>query len=150
MYMVWTGLGCLIQCVNSIFWHKNIIDRVLVYCDIGRFSMMLPVVVRSLNHLTVTRIQAGLNVAIPACSLCINRRLYKIATAKAVMVTRSEKRRKVIIDLLICIGIPLLQMAAGEYWPFTPDQVVDTDVMQNTSFRDIAMTYLKMLGRSFR
>jgi Pheromone A receptor len=76
--------------------------------------------VRSLNHLTVTRIQVGLNVAIPACSLCINRRLYKIATVKAVMITRSEKRRAVIIDLLIGIGLPLIQMAAGEYWPYLP------------------------------
>lgn len=93
MYMAWTGLGCLFQCVNSIVWHKNIIDRAPVYCDI------------------VTRFQAGLNVAIPACSLCINRRLYKIATVKAVRVSRSEKRRAVIIDLLIGIGLPLVQMA---------------------------------------
>jgi pheromone a factor receptor len=63
----------------------------------------------------VARIQAALNVAIPACSLCINRRLYKIATIKAVMVTRSEKRRGVIIDLLIGLGIPLLQMITREY-----------------------------------
>jgi len=131
MYMVWTGLGCLIQCVNSIVWHGNIIDRVPVYCDIGRLFDHVARCVGSLNHLTVTRIQAGLNAAIPACSLCINRRLYKIATSKAVTVTRSEKRRNVIIDLLICIGIPLLQMAAGEYRPFTPDQVVYADVMQN-------------------
>lgn len=62
-----------------------------------------------------THIQIGLNVAIPACSLCINRRLYKISTAKAVMVTRSEKRRAVIVDLLIGLGIPLLQMVTREF-----------------------------------
>ena len=70
---------------------------------------------RSLNYPTVVRIQAGLNVAIPAASLCINRRLYKIATAKAVMATPSENRRVVIIDLLIGIGIPILQMMTREY-----------------------------------
>jgi len=63
---------------------KNIIDRAPVYCDIGRLFDDVSHCVRSLNHLTVTRIQAGLNVAIPACSLCINQRLYKIATIKAV------------------------------------------------------------------
>ena len=63
---------------------------------------------------TATRIQVGLNVAIPACSLCINRRLYKIASVKAVMITREEKRRAVIQDLLICVGIPLLQMISRE------------------------------------
>ncbi|KAH9990938.1 pheromone A receptor-domain-containing protein [Russula vinacea] len=92
LYMIWTGVGCLMQCINSIVWNGNIINRVPVYCDIS------------------TRIQVGLNVAIPACSLCINRRLYKIASVKAVMITREEKRRAVIQDLLICVGIPLLQM----------------------------------------
>jgi pheromone a factor receptor len=65
-----------------------------------------------LNDFSVTRIQVALNVAIPACSLCINRRLYKIATTKAVMVTQSEKRRAVITDLLIGLGIPLIQIVA--------------------------------------
>lgn len=53
-------------------------------------------------------------MAIPAASLCINRRLYKIATIKTVTVTTSEKRRAVMIDLLIGIGIPILQMIARE------------------------------------
>jgi pheromone a factor receptor len=59
-------------------------------------------------------VQAALNVAIPAASLCINRRLYKIATVKAVMTTPSEKRRAVMIDLLIGVGIPILQMISRE------------------------------------
>lgn len=94
LYMAWVGLGCLIQCINSIVWNGNMIIKIPVYCDI------------------VTRFQIGLNVAISACSLCINRRLYKIATTKAVMVTRSEKRRAVITDLLIGLGIPILQILA--------------------------------------
>jgi pheromone a factor receptor len=67
------------------------------------------------KHLAAIRIQVALNVAIPACSLCINRRLYKIANMKAVMITRSEKRRAVIVDLLIGIGIPILEMIARKY-----------------------------------
>jgi len=129
---------------------KNIIDRAPVYCDIGRLFDDVARCVRSLNHLTVTRIQAGLNVAILACSLCINRRLYKVATVNAVMITRSEKRRTVMIDLLICIGLPLIQMATGKYRPFTLDQLVYADVMQNTLFRDIATTYSRTLDQSFR
>ncbi|KAI0250459.1 STE3-like pheromone receptor, partial [Lactifluus subvellereus] len=94
LYMAWTGLGCLIQCINSIIWNKNMVNRAPVYCDIA------------------TRIQVGLNAAIPACSLCINRRLYKISTVQTSMATRAGKRREVIIDLLIGLGIPILQMAA--------------------------------------
>jgi len=94
MYMAWTGIGCLIQCINSIVWNGNMVNRAPVYCDI------------------VTHIQVGLNVAIPACSLCINRRLFKITRGNVVSITSSEKRRAVIVDLLICIGPPILQMIA--------------------------------------
>ena len=34
LYMIWTGLGCLLQCVNSIVWNKNTTNRAPVYCDI--------------------------------------------------------------------------------------------------------------------
>jgi pheromone a factor receptor len=67
-----------------------------------------------LHHHTATRIQVALNVAIPACSLCINRRLYKIASVNAVVTTRKEKRQAVIQDLLIGVGIPILQIIARE------------------------------------
>ena len=66
------------------------------------------------------------------------------------MTTRSEKRRNVMIDLLVCLGIPIIQMAAREYRPFTPDQVVYAEVTQNTLFRDIAMTYSRMSGHCLR
>ncbi|KAH9956847.1 GPCR fungal pheromone mating factor [Russula compacta] len=92
LYMAWIGLGCLTQCINSIVWNKNIVDRARVYCFIS------------------TRIQAGLNVAITASLLCIVRRLYKIVTMKDFMETRAEKRREVMIDLLIGLGMPILQM----------------------------------------
>ncbi|KAI0256501.1 hypothetical protein BJV78DRAFT_284161 [Lactifluus subvellereus] len=53
--------------------------------DIGkRFEALLPKC--SLMDSTATHIQIGLNVAIPACSLCINRQLYKIATHQGGMV----------------------------------------------------------------
>ena len=113
--MAWTGLGCFIQCINSIIWNHNVINRAPIYSDIGRLSLYDIAHRRSLNYTTVVHFQVGLSVAMPAASLCINRRLYKIATAKVVMVTRSDNRRAVIIDLLIGIGIPILQMIMGEY-----------------------------------
>jgi hypothetical protein len=91
------------------------INRVPVYCDIGKSVDPLSLG-RSLtlHHLTATRIQVAQNVAIPASSLCINRRLYKIATAKAAMTTNADKRRAVIQDLLIGVGIPILQIIVRE------------------------------------
>ena len=35
LFMFWTGLGCLLQCINSIVWNKNTVNRAPVYCDIG-------------------------------------------------------------------------------------------------------------------
>lgn len=43
-------------------------------------------------------------------SLCINRRLYLIATSNAVTITKAEKRRSVMIDLAIGLGVPILEM----------------------------------------
>ncbi|KAI0299559.1 pheromone A receptor-domain-containing protein [Russula brevipes] len=93
LFMVWTGLGCLMQCINSIVWNKNRIDKAPVY-----------------SHIVTARIQVAITVAIPACLLCINRRLYLISTGKAVLPTRAEKRRVVLAELFIGFGIPILQM----------------------------------------
>ena len=77
------------------------------------------------------RITIGASVGIPAASMCINRRLYKIARMHAVAVTRAEvrtllsigsaclipcqKRRAILIDSLICVLFPLICIALGEY-----------------------------------
>ena len=37
MYMVWTGLGCLVLFVNSLVWKDNVTDWAPVWCDIGTF-----------------------------------------------------------------------------------------------------------------
>jgi pheromone a factor receptor len=146
LYMVWVGLGCLLQCINSIVWSKNIIDRAPVYCDIckslDKSSLENSLILR---HSTATRIQVALNVAIPVCSLCINRRLYKIATMKAVMTTSSEKRRAVKYDLVIGVGIPILQIIARECrQPSTFVRLFSRMQMQSVLFRRIVTTYLRI------
>jgi len=92
MYMVWTALACLVHFVDSVIWSGNAINWAPVWCDIA------------------VRIQIGVAVAWPACALCIIRRLYYIATPTAVTITQVEKRRQMIIDLAITIGIPVLEM----------------------------------------
>jgi pheromone a factor receptor len=63
---------------------------------------------------TATRIQAALNVGVPASALCIHRLLYRVARMKSAGTTDAENRRIVLIDLLIGVGIPVLQMIARE------------------------------------
>ncbi|KAE9383748.1 pheromone receptor [Gymnopus androsaceus JB14] len=92
LFMIWTGLACLNQFINSVVWTGNVINWAPVWCDIS------------------TRFMIGSAVAIPCASLCINRRLYYIATANAVTATRADKRRAIMVDLAISIGIPVLEM----------------------------------------
>ncbi|KAJ7611071.1 putative fungal pheromone GPCR, STE3-type [Mycena polygramma] len=92
LFMIWTSISCLIGFVNSLVWANTIDDLAPVWCDIS------------------TRLIVGIAVAIPAASLCINRRLYKIASCSTVSITKAEKRRAVLVDLAIGLGIPLVQM----------------------------------------
>ncbi|KAF6745597.1 Ste3-like pheromone receptor, partial [Ephemerocybe angulata] len=93
LYMFWCGLGCLNMFVNSIVWNGNAINWAPVWCDIS------------------SRIVLSTSFAIPAASLCINRRLYHIASAQTVTVSRAEKRRAVMVDLAIGFGYPCLMVA---------------------------------------
>ncbi|KAF7344923.1 Pheromone B alpha 1 receptor [Mycena venus] len=92
MYMIWTALACIVFFVDSIVWNGNMINWSPTWCDIS------------------THFLYGFNVAIPACSLCINRRLYQIASVRSVTRTKRQRRRAIIIDLAIGLGIPILQI----------------------------------------
>jgi pheromone a factor receptor len=75
----------------------------------------------------------GSSVGLPAASLCINRRLYHIASVQSVSITRSDvcidilvsliltetsldsqKLRAILIDSLICVVFPLVFVALRE------------------------------------
>jgi len=90
--MIWTGLACLNQFINSIVWRGNAINFAPIWCDIS------------------TKFIIGWSVAIPASSLCITRRLYHISSVKTVTISQAEKRRAVYVDLAIGLGLPVLEM----------------------------------------
>ena len=92
LYIIWTGLSCLNQFINSLVWRGNAVNWAPVWCDIS------------------TKFIIGASVAIPAASLCINRRLYQIASVKSVRVSSDEKRRAVLVDLAIGLGLPVVEM----------------------------------------
>ncbi|THH11568.1 hypothetical protein EW146_g7998 [Bondarzewia mesenterica] len=89
LYIVWTAIACLNQFVNSVIWHNSAEDHTPVWCDVS------------------SRVMVAVAVAIPASYLCINWLMYDIATVKSVSM---DKRDRVTVDLLIGIGIPLLQV----------------------------------------
>lgn len=73
-----------------------------------------------MNVITASRIIVSVGVAIPAASLCINRRLYHIASVKSVKISKAEKSRGVIVDLAIGLGFPLFfQLFCSFYFLLT-------------------------------
>ncbi|KAI0321155.1 pheromone A receptor-domain-containing protein [Amylostereum chailletii] len=92
LYMAWVSLGCLNAFINSIIWNNNVINWAPVWCDIS------------------SRFGIGLIAGIPSALLVIIIRLYKIAAMTDASVTRAEKRRAIIIDLSIGLGIPIVYM----------------------------------------
>ncbi|KAJ7278694.1 pheromone A receptor-domain-containing protein [Mycena rebaudengoi] len=92
LFMIWTALGCLDLFINTIVWRHNVTNWSPIWCDIS-------------SHIVLTA-----SVGSPASSLCINRRLYNIATCQTVSMTKALKRRAVMVDLAIALGLLLLQL----------------------------------------
>jgi hypothetical protein len=89
----------------------------------------------------------GLSIAIPAASLCINRRLYHIACIRVVNTTKADKRRAVMVDLAIGVGVPVLVMILRMFLYFLTNYPhFLTGDLQTTSFKVIVSTFSKTLG----
>jgi Pheromone A receptor len=104
----------------------------------ARFDLYLPL---------ASRFMVGLSVAIPATLLCIRRRLYYISSMKlSAPIDKAEKRRAMVIDLAIGLGIPVLEMTLRVFIYIL--QLTDRLHMhvQNTSFKDIVSTSWRKLA----
>ena len=64
-----------------------------------------------MDHVIAIRFNAGISFAVPATVLCINRRLYLLASQTSVIPSKADKNRELIIDLVIGIGLPMIVMA---------------------------------------
>lgn len=89
-YMMWAGLACLNQFVNSIVWHNNALNPTPFWCEICEFyhSLMLLFVTQLL--LAAIRIMMGATVGLPLSSMCISRRLYHITSSQTVSINRAQ------------------------------------------------------------
>ncbi|EED83216.1 hypothetical fungal pheromone GPCR, STE3-type [Postia placenta Mad-698-R] len=96
LYIFWAGSQCLIQFVNAVIWKNNVINWAPVWCDI------------------TSRWLIASSVGIPTASLLISKRIYHIANITTVQSSRADRRRMVLIDTSIGLGIPIVQVAL--YW----------------------------------
>ncbi|QRV93607.1 STE3-type pheromone receptor [Ceratobasidium sp. AG-Ba] len=78
--------------INSIVWANNVRDPAPVWCDIS------------------SRFIIGISGGIEASSLCIQRRLYRIASIKEAIALKESDRKEITINLAIGIGLPFLMI----------------------------------------
>ena len=62
------------------------------------------------NCVIAIRFNVGISVAVPAAVLCINRRLYLLASPTSTIPSQADMNRELIIDLVIGIGLPIIVM----------------------------------------
>ncbi|KAJ3782798.1 pheromone receptor [Lentinula aff. detonsa] len=92
VFMIWVGCFCLVEFVNSLVWADTALNIAPFWCDIS------------------IQIIGAAGVGIPASTLCITRRLYRIISTRTVSITRDDKKRLIYEDLAIAVGLPLLVM----------------------------------------
>lgn len=61
------------------------------------------------------RFRIAYSVGIPAASLIINRRLYKIASISTVSLTHHDRRKMIYVDLAIGLTPSIVQLGICEY-----------------------------------
>ncbi|EAU91360.1 RCB1 [Coprinopsis cinerea okayama7 len=93
LYIFWTSISLLNYFINSIIWDGNDVNWAPVWCDIS------------------SKLIIGVMFGIPCASLCINRRLYYIATVRSVTKSKQDKRRGILVDCAIGIIAPMIFMA---------------------------------------
>ncbi|CAE6435196.1 unnamed protein product [Rhizoctonia solani] len=93
IYIGWIVVANLNVMINTIVWRGTWEDLAPAWCTIS------------------AKIIIGQSVGLTGASLCINRKLYNIATIQSVSITRESKRRNMIIDICIGVLLPIVVMA---------------------------------------
>lgn len=95
MLIVWTMVACLVQCVNTIRWNRNVENWTPVWCDFCTSRRHVLAIARAKLDLGGYFLVAS-DVGLAASGVSINRRLYMI-------VTLDPRRHEVSLQLLLTI-----------------------------------------------
>ncbi|KAI0651378.1 pheromone A receptor-domain-containing protein [Trametes meyenii] len=90
--IVWLFAVNVIYAVDSLIWSHNVARVALVWCDI------------------TTKILIGANLALPAACMCICIHLEQVASVRQALTTRSQKRRRQIMEAVLCYVVPVIWM----------------------------------------
>ncbi|KAJ3799746.1 pheromone A receptor-domain-containing protein [Lentinula aff. detonsa] len=127
LFMAWIGLACLVLSMDSFFWKRNTSNFAPIWCDIS------------------SKFLIGANAAISSVSLCINLRLWLVASDR---VRTLEKRSVFVIELLLGLGIPVLEMT---FQYFVQDRRFDIyeGVGCRAASDNVLLMYLLLLAPQF-
>ncbi|GBE87046.1 Pheromone B beta 1 receptor [Sparassis crispa] len=88
--IVWLFVVNVIQGINAILWAHNVEIRLVSWCDI------------------IIRVSVGSNIALPVACFCLCMQLERVASVRLVHTTQNDRRKYMILDLLLCIGVPAI------------------------------------------
>ncbi|KAI0309359.1 GPCR fungal pheromone mating factor [Amylostereum chailletii] len=95
----WLFAYAMVIGVDTVIWADNANNSAPIWCDIA------------------IHVQVGASVGVPACSLIIARRLYKIISRKTLGSADDRQRAyNLAIDLLIGLGFPLIIMSLCKFF----------------------------------
>ncbi|KAJ3997152.1 pheromone A receptor-domain-containing protein [Lentinula boryana] len=125
--MAWIGLASLVLSMDSFFWKRNTSNFAPIWCDIS------------------SKFLIGANAAISSVSLCINLRLWLVASDR---VRTLEKRSVFVIELLLGLGFPVLEMT---FQYFVQDRRFDIyeGVGCRAASDNVLLMYLLLLAPQF-
>ncbi|KAF9070443.1 pheromone A receptor-domain-containing protein [Rhodocollybia butyracea] len=89
LFIVWTGLACLVFSIDSFLWRNSTSNFAPIWCDIA------------------AKFLVGAGASVSSISLCINFRLWLIATDRVRIL---EKKFVLFIELLLGLGFPIVEM----------------------------------------
>lgn len=110
--MAWLFVVNLIYGVNAIIWAGNVNNPAPVWCDISASPSVVTLysTVLILSFLA-TKIIVGASYALPLSMLCICKHLEMVSSSRKVQYDLSDKRRRMILEGIMCFGVPMIFMA---------------------------------------
>ncbi|THG94556.1 hypothetical protein EW026_g6937 [Hermanssonia centrifuga] len=90
--ITWLFLINMIYGINALVWAGNVDIKTPVWCDI------------------TTKLIIGASSAFPAAALCICKYLEMVASGRVVRLTSIDHRRRMIFEVLLCVGVPVTLM----------------------------------------
>lgn len=90
LFAFWVLLSSLSTAINTLFWSNDVENRAPIWCDICKSSIISSSLLMTEIWLEASHIDILVNTGIPACSLSITRRLYKITTLKGAIINRRQ------------------------------------------------------------